>query len=241
MKESLSVVLIAHNEEQNIGTMIEGLLGNYQKEILELIVVDDCSTDKTPLIVESWSRRNPKVKLVKRNPPPGVGRALKIGFANVNSKADYVLTMDSDFTQNIKDVRLLINAIEENIYDGVIGSRFVKGGRLINYPLLKKIMNRIFHIVVKMIFPVKQKDLTNNFKLYKVAIVKNLPWRSDNYAMNAETGILPILAGYRIKEVPIAWVGRSSRMGKSKFRITRVGGSYIKVIAYCLTVFAKKK
>ena len=69
MKENLSIILIARNEEEVIGEMIEGLLKNYQKEILELIVVDDASTDKTHSIVESWMSRDSKVKLVERTPP----------------------------------------------------------------------------------------------------------------------------------------------------------------------------
>ena len=80
MKETLSVVLIAHNEEQAIGPMLEGLMATYDREILEVIVVDDASTDNTRAIVESWIKRGPKVRLVKRPPPCGVGRALKTGF-----------------------------------------------------------------------------------------------------------------------------------------------------------------
>jgi len=243
MEENLSIILIAHNEECNIEQMVEGLLKNYDKEILELIVVDDVSTDKTPHIVESWMNRNRKVKLIKRTPPCGVGRALKTGFSNINPKADYVLTMDSDFTESIKDVRSLIRAIEEKGYDGVIGSRFIKESRLVNYPFLKRIMNRLFHFIVKALFRIKQNDLTNNFKLYKKHIFQNLSWKSDSYSMNAETGILPIIAGYRIGEVPVSWIGRDYSMGKSKFSIFRQGNGYIQVIfyAFLLSGFLRSK
>jgi glycosyltransferase involved in cell wall biosynthesis len=241
MKNNLSVILIAHNEEQAIGAMIEGLLNNYQDEILEIIIVDDASTDKTPQIVESWRKQNPKVRLVRRTPPCGVGRALKAGFSSINPKADYVLTMDSDFIESIKDVRRLIQAAEGQDCDGAIGSRFVKGGRLINYPFGKKVMNRSFHFIVKALFRIKQNDLTNNFKLYKAGIFRELPWRSNDYAMNAETGILPIISGYRIQEVPVSWVGRSQQMGKSKFRLFKVGASYARVILYARQFLRLKK
>lgn len=241
MKENLSIILIAHNEEANISKMVEGLISNYSKEILELIVVDDASTDSTASIVDSWSKKNPKVRLVKRVPPCGVGRALKTGFSSVNPKSEYVLTMDSDFTENIKDVAALIRKVEEGNLDGVIGSRFVKGGAVVNYPLLKKLMNRMFHILVKALFSIKQNDLTNNFKLYKTEIVRRLPWKSDDYAMNAETGILPIVAGYRVAEVPVYWIGRSAHMGRSKFRLFKVGRSYIRVISYAWNFIHNKK
>lgn len=232
MKENLSIILIAHNEEKNIEIMIKGLLNDYEREILELIVVDDCSIDKTALIVESWMNRNPKVKLLKRTLPGGVGRALKTGFSNINPKADYVLTMDSDFIESITEVRLLISSIEEKGYDGVIGSRFIKGSRLIGYGITKRIANRLFHFLVKALFNIKQNDLTNNFKLYRTYIFRNLPWKSNDYSMNAETGILPIISGYRIGEVPISWVERGPLMGKSKFNIYKVGYGYIMTIFY---------
>jgi dolichol-phosphate mannosyltransferase len=241
MKENLSIILIARNEEEVIGEMIEGLLKNYQKEILELIVVDDASTDKTHSIVESWMSRDRKVKLVERTPPCGVGRALKAGFNNIDAKADYVLTMDSDFIESIEELKLLIRAIEEKDYDGVIGSRFTKGSRIAVYPLGKKIMNRLFHLTVKALFRIKQNDLTNNFKLYKTYIWRNLPWRSNGYSMNAETGILPIIFGYRIGEIPVSWVGRNTRMGKSKFRIFKEGWGYMGVIIYAMQFLQRKR
>ena len=130
MQEKLSVLLIAHNEEQGIGAMLEGLLANYGGEILEIIVVDDASTDRTAAIAANSAQQNAKVRLVRRSPPCGVGRALKTGFSNLNPQAEYVLTMDSDFVENIAQVRLLIDAMEKRNCDGVIGSRFVEGGTI---------------------------------------------------------------------------------------------------------------
>jgi len=241
MKESISVVLIAHNEEENIGRMIDGLLKNYDKEILEIIVVDDSSTDKTSAVAESCMSLSGKVRLIKRTPPSGPGLALKAGFKSVSPNADYVLTMDSDFVENIKEVRPLIQEIEAKGCDGVLGSRYIKGGRLVDYPFLKKIMNRSFHFIVRMLFHIKQKDLTNNFKLYKAEIIRKIPWRSDNFSINAETGIFPIIFGYNITEVPVSWVQRDAEMGKSKFRILKVGWSYVRVIGYAWRLLAERK
>ncbi len=240
MKDNLSVILIAHNEEQTIGGMLDGLLKHCEKETLELIVVDDASTDQTSAIVQARASRNSKVKLVRRIPPCGVGRALKAGFSNISPKADYVLSMDSDFIMNIREVRSLIQAIEEKGYDGVIGSRFIKGSRLYVYPAIKRIMNRLFHLVVKALFHIKQNDLTNNFKLYRACIFRNLPWESNDYSINAETGLLPIIAGYRIGEIPVSWFGRDNQMGKSKFSIFRYGWGYVRVIFYAFRFLRSK-
>ena len=241
MRETLSVILIAHNEEQAIGPMLDGLLATYDREILEVIVVDDASSDRTPEIVESWAERNPKVRLLKRTPPCGVGRALKTAFGNISLQAEYGLSMDSDFVENINQVRALLNAIEQENCDGVIGSRFVKGGKVIRYPFLKRVMNRLFHRVIKVLFGIKQNDITNNFKLYKADIFRALPWKSDGFAMNAETGLLPILFGYNLIEVPVLWIDRDPTMGRSKFGLFKHGGGYLRVILYALKLTRSRK
>lgn len=234
MKENLSIVLIAHNEEAVIGRMIDGLLANYDNELLEIIAVDDSSADNTSAVVESRAEKSGKVKLVRKGPPSGVGYAIRAGFANVSPESEYVLSMDSDFLENIKDVRAMIDELEKKSLDGVIGSRFTEGGRLVGYPGDKRLMNRGYHAIVRAVFGIKQKDLTNNFKLYKADIVRRMPWKSGGFSMNAETGILPIIFGYEVGEVPVAWINRGPEMGKSKFKLFRAGRGYIQVMFYAM-------
>lgn len=241
MREVLSTILIAHNEESAIGLMLEGLLANYDQELLEIIVVDDASTDQTAGIVSGFAQRHPKIKLIQRTPPCGVGRALKQGFARVSPAAQYILSMDSDFVENVGQVRALIDAVENNDCDGVIGSRFVRGGKIVRYPFMKRVMNRLFHATVKVLFGVKQHDLTNNFKLYRAEILQSMPFQSDGFAMNAETGLLPVLAGYNLIEVPVVWVDRDPKMGKSKFHLLKHGGAYLRVILHAARLVRSKE
>ncbi|MDD5680986.1 MAG: glycosyltransferase family 2 protein [Candidatus Omnitrophica bacterium] len=241
MKENLSIILIAHNEEAVIGQMVDALLSHYGKELLEIIVVDDSSTDNTSALVEARMKQSRKVRLIKKGPPSGVGYAIRTGFANVSPNTDYVLSMDSDFLENIDDVGTMIRKIEEEKLDGVIGSRFTEGGRLVGYPSDKKLMNRGYHFLVRAMFRIKQKDLTNNFKLYKADIVRKMPWRSTGFSMNAETGMLPIIFGYQVGEVPVAWINRSAEMGKSKFKLFKVGWGYVQVIGYAIWLSLFKK
>jgi glycosyltransferase involved in cell wall biosynthesis len=236
MTGTLSILLIAHNEERAIAAMLEGLSAKYDREMLELIVVDDASSDRTAEIARGFAARNSKIRVVQRTPPRGVGRALRTGFSAISPRAEFALSMDSDFVENIDQVRLLIDAMEKGNCDGVIGSRFVEGGQVVHYPLLKRAMNRLFHAVVKILFRVKQNDLTNNFKLYRAQIFRSLPWQSNDFAMNAETGLLPILAGYRLVEVPVVWVDRDPQMGASKFGLLKHGGGYMGVILHAMRV-----
>jgi len=152
-----------------------------------------------------------------------------------------VLTMDSDFVENIGQVRTLIDVVEKENCDGVIGSRFVRGGKIVRYPVVKRVMNRFFHGIVKLLFGVKQNDLTNNFKLYRAEIFQSMHWQSNGFAMNAETGLLPVLAGYKLIEVPVVWVDRDPRMGRSKFRLLKHGGAYLRVILHAARLGRSKK
>ncbi len=221
----ISIVIPAHNEENNLKKIVPALFDELNKQIYEIIIVNDASSDKTKDVAEKLKKKYRKLKIINRVPPCGVGRALRDGYKAVGD-SDWVLSMDCDFLENIKEIKRLIAKAEEG-YDGVIGSRYIRQGRLVNYPPVKKISNRIYHFFVRGMLGIRQKDLTNNFKLYKKEIFRRIDWKSDNFAINAETGILPILYGYRIAEAPVSWVQRY--FDKSDFKVFRLAPSYLRV------------
>lgn len=225
---SLSVVIPAHNEEENIEKMVMGLLESYPKIIREVIVVNDGSKDKTKEIVKVLIKKNKKIKLINRRPPNGVGLAICDGIKNVSKKSTHILTMDADFIENIKDIKKFLEKIKD--YDGLVGSRYLKPKSLVRYPVFKKFANRLFHTLCRVLLGITQKDLTNNFKFYKVEIFKRIPMESRNFSINAETGIYPIIYKYKIGEIPVKWIGRTASMGVSKFKVISVGPDYIKVL-----------
>lgn len=226
----ISVVIPAHNEEANIEKIVKLLFFNFRKHIHELIVVNDCSTDKTKSILNLLSRKNKKIIPIHRNKNGGVGHAIREGLTVVSKKSDYVLMLDCDFTQNLENIINIIDHASDA--DGVIGSRYIKKNSLINYPILKKIANRSFHVLTRLILRIPHFDLTNNFKLYKTSIIKDiLPLlKSSGFSINAETGIYPILLGYKLKEIPVMWIGRTAKMGKSNFKVIQAGPGYIKIL-----------
>jgi len=230
----ISIVIPAHNEEKNIERIINLLLNNFDDYIKEIIIVNDCSTDNTALILNKLKKTIKKIEPLHRKGKNGVGNAIRDGLRIVDKSCDYVLLLDCDFVENIKDIKKMLK--QASNFDGLVGSRYIKKGSLINYPVAKKIANRIFHKLINLLLGIKHVDLTNNFKLYKMQVIESiLPLLdSSGFSINAETGLYPVLLGYRIKEVPVSWVGRTAEMGRSNFQVMKAGPGYIKVLIKAL-------
>ena len=220
---SVSVVAPCYNEEMNIGPLVDALVEMYNDYIHEIIIVNDNSTDRTEEVARQIARREPRVKLVERKPPSGVGRALRDGYAAATGR--YILTMDSDFVQIVPELRDLFDIVAYG-HQGAIGCRFSHDSILINYPFSKIVCNRSFHLLVNLLLPCRICDISNNLKLYQADILKKLHIEQDHFAANVETGLKPILAGYDIREVPISWINRTLDMGSSSFKIMKVAPSY---------------
>lgn len=234
----ISIVIPAHNEENNLQKIIPALIRELDQYIYEIIAVNDGSTDHTKDVGKRLMRRYKKLRMVNRVPPCGVGRALRDGYKAVSKKSKWILSMDCDFLENIQEIPRLIEKAKEG-YDGVIGSRYIDMGRLVNYPLIKKLANRTYHLFVRGIFRIRQRDLTNNFKLYRREIFENIPLSANDFAINAETGLYPLLMGYRIAEAPVSWVQRY--FDKSDFKVFKLAPSYLKVAFRAIDIKATKK
>jgi dolichol-phosphate mannosyltransferase len=221
--DSTSVVVPCHNEAMNIPHLVETLIEMYDPYIHEIIVVNDNSTDQTSEVTREVSAKEPRVKLVERQPPNGVGLALRDGYAAATGR--YILTMDCDFALIVPEFRDLFKVIAAG-HDGAIGSRFSHDSVLINYPFFKILCNRSFHLLVKLFLLWQVRDISNNLKLYRAAILQDLLIEEPHFAANVETGLKPLLAGYDIQEVPISWINRTSDMGTSSFKLLRVAPHY---------------
>lgn len=230
----ISIVIPAHNEEKNVEKIISLLLNNFDDYIKEIIIVNDCSTDNTALILNKLKKKIKKIKPLHRKGKNGVGNAIKDGLRIVDKSCDYVLLLDCDFVENIKDIKEMLKQVSD--FDGLVGSRYMKKGSLVNYPTAKKIANRAFHKLIHLLLRIKHVDLTNNFKLYKMQIVERiLPLlESEGFSINAETGLYPVLLGYRIKEIPVSWIGRTTEMGSSNFQVIKAGPGYVRVLIKAL-------
>jgi glycosyltransferase involved in cell wall biosynthesis len=226
LKKRVSVVVPCHNEEANILPLVESLRGYYDDYLHEIVLVDDNSRDRTAEVAERLGQEDPRIKLVRRSMPNGVGRALRDGLAA--AEGDYILLMDCDFQHILPELTGLFEAASEGA-DVAIGSRFSRDSILLNYPFTKILANRTFHILARILFWKDLRDLTNNLKLMKQEVARNLHLESDDFAANAETGLQPLLLGYKVVEVPISWINRSADMGFSSFNLVNTGPNYLKV------------
>jgi dolichol-phosphate mannosyltransferase len=222
---STSVVVPCHNEEMNIPGLVESLLGFYGRYIHEIIIINDNSNDNTSAVARRVAAAEPRVKVIDRKPPNGVGRALRDGYRLATGR--YILTMDCDFVAILPEFKDLFEAIASG-KDGAIGSRFSYESVMINYPFFKILCNRAFHWIAGVVLPNKFRDISNNLKIYRADILKEIVIEQNHFAANVETGLKPLLAGYDIEEVPISWINRTVDMGSSSFRIAKVAPGYFR-------------
>ncbi|MDP6785680.1 MAG: glycosyltransferase [Rhodospirillales bacterium] len=224
---AVSVVVPCHNEEMNVGPLVEGLCRHYDGYIHQIVLVDDNSHDGTRAAIEGLARDDPRVTPVFRQPPNGVGRALSDGYAAATGR--YVLSMDCDFQHLLPELEDMFDAAAEGA-DAVLGSRFTRHSVLINYPFGKILANRAFHLAVNVVFRCWRRDLSNNLKLMRIERARRLSLTAPGFAANAEIGLELVLMGGKVTEVPVSWIDRSFDMGRSSFGVVSSGGGYLRVL-----------
>ena len=225
-RPQLSVVIPAYNEEQNIGPCIDDLLTYLIDEsgiATEVIVVNDNSTDRTEHEVLRRRERWPSIRLVRRKPPGGFGRAIRSGLSFV--RGDVVIIYMADRSDHPEDAKRYFDTIQQG-YDCVFGSRFVKGAQVHRYPRVKLIVNRIVNTMIQIMFWTSMNDLTNAFKAYRRQVIEHCgPYRACHFNITLEMSLSALISRYRIKEIPIGWEGRT--WGSTNLRMREMGRRYL--------------
>jgi glycosyltransferase involved in cell wall biosynthesis len=211
----------------NVEPLVAGLRVLFGAYLYEIIPVDDNSRDGTAEVLRRLAAEDPRVRPVFRTPPNGVGRALADGYRAATGR--WVLSMDCDFQHLLPQLRDLFDAAAAGA-DVVVGSRFSRHSVLLNYPVQKIVANRGFHTIARVLLWRSFRDLTNNLKLMRAEVVRDLCPIEPGFAANAETGLQPLLLGYSVSEVPMAWINRTPDMGTSSFRLAKMGGGYWRVL-----------
>ena len=228
----LSVVIPAHNEEGHLESTIMAFHDELKKENVdhEILVVNDNSLDKTEEILKKLSGANPQIRYVNNSPPNGFGFAVRKGLENYHG--DCVAIVMADLSDRPEDLVKFYRKFEEG-YDCVFGSRFIKGGKAIDYPLFKYYLNRFGNYIIKILFGIRYNDTTNAFKLYSRETIEGIkPFLSHHFNLTVEMPLKAIVRGYSYAVVPNYWVNRKE--GESKFKMKEMGSRYFFIILYCL-------
>jgi dolichol-phosphate mannosyltransferase len=226
----LSVVIPARDEETCIASTVSHLHLELQLNQIEheIIVVDDGSRDQTATVVARLGQQIPEVRLVKNGPPHGFGRAIIAGLRLV--KGDGVVIMMADESDDCGDVARYWNLLNQG-WDAVFGSRFVKGGGVIDYPWLKLCLNRMANLFIRILFGISLNDSTNAFKAYRRTAIEGCqPLLSAHFNLTVELPLKAIVRGYSWTVMPITW--RNRRTGLAKLKIQEMGSRYLFICLY---------
>jgi dolichol-phosphate mannosyltransferase len=227
----LSVVIPARDEEGRVGGTVEHLYVELRRNGIEheIVVVDDGSTDGTWAELTAVLARVPTLRPVQNAGNHGFGRAVAFGLEQ--AQGDAIVVMMADESDDSRDVVRYWEILNQG-WDAVFGSRFVRGGGVVDYPFHKLILNRAANLFLRVIFNVPLNDFTNAFKAYRRKVIEGCrPFLSPHFNLTIEIPLKTIVRGYSWTVIPITW--RNRRSGVSKLKIREMGSRYLFIALYC--------
>ena len=222
MTEKKSLVIIpTFNEMENIPKLIPEVLS--KAEGIEVLVVDDSSPDGTADYVEKLMQSNDKIHLIKRDYKMGLGTAYITGFKYaLDHSFDYIFEMDADFSHDPIEIVNFLSEIKN--YDLVLGSRYISGVNVVNWPMRRLILSYSANIYTKIITGLHIKDATGGYKCFRREVLEAIDLdeiKSNGYAFQIEMTFKAWKKGFKIKEIPIIFVDRVKGTSKMSKKIVR--------------------
>jgi dolichol-phosphate mannosyltransferase len=217
MEEMSNIVIIpTYKERENIEAIVKSIFS--QKISFDILVIDDNSPDGTASVIKGLQKSFPNLFLIERQGKLGLGTAYIAGFKWALEKGyDYIYEMDADFSHDPNDLEKLYRTCSENGADLAIGSRYISGVNVVNWPLSRVLMSYVASIYVRIITGMKIMDTTAGFKCFKREVLSNIKLdriKSIGYGFQIEMKFKTWLMGYKIVEVPIIFTDR--KLGASK-------------------------
>jgi dolichol-phosphate mannosyltransferase len=223
LSSQIGIILPTYREEENISKLIDAI--EDLKLDASILVIDDSSPDKTAQIVQAKQKKYKNILLCIRPKKSGLGTAITDGFKyflSLKRVPKYVFTMDADYSHNPKEIPQLLSKMCECDCAMVIGSRYIKGGKIEGWPFTRKVISRTANSIARFSLGLKLHDCTSGFRCYSTkfltVIISNL--HSHTYEIQIETIRQASLRNFNVKETPVLFVNR--KIGKSKLSLTEI-------------------
>lgn len=225
-----SIIIPARDEEESLPPTLQDLHETFRREGVphEIVVVDDGSRDRTWEVLQQMRQKIPTLSPVRNPGPHGFGRAVVYGFNQM--KGDACAIMMADASDSPADAVRYWRLLNEG-WECVFGSRFVRGGEVIDYPRLKLFVNRVANFFVRIGFNIELNDTTNAFKAYRRVVLDGCrPYLAPHFNLTVELPLKAIVRGYTWTVIPISW--RNRKYGEAKLKIKEMGSRYFFICAY---------
>ena len=208
------IIIPTYNEKENVERLVADIFIN-QPDI-NILFVDDNSPDGTADIIKTMMENNKALSILEREGKMGLGSAYIAGFKFALEKGyEYILEMDADFSHNPKEIPNFLNEIESN--DLVIGSRYIKGVNVVNWPLTRLLISYFANVYTRVVTGLSVRDLTGGYKCFRRNVLETIDLskiKSNGYAFQIELNFKTWANGFKIKEISIIFVDRV--FGESK-------------------------
>lgn len=215
------VVIPTYNEKENVRSLTNAVLAQHTD--LQILFVDDNSPDGTGAIIDDLVTENDRVHVLHRAGKLGLGSAYREGFkAALAMGADYLLEMDADFSHDPGVLPLFLSAMTEN--DLVIGSRYLNGVSVVNWPIRRLILSYFASVYTRLITGLELRDCTSGFKCFRRSTIEAIDLSritSDGYSFQIEMNYRCMEKGFRISEIPIIFIDRHAGSSKMSGSIVR--------------------
>ncbi len=219
-KKSL-IIIPTFNELENVKKLIPDILSRYDN--VDILIVDDNSLDGTADFVIEFGNSNDNVKILKRQKKLGLGTAYVAGFKYaLQHNYDLIFQMDADYSHDPKEIQNFLRTIES--YDLVLGSRYLTGVNVVNWPMRRLLLSYFANLYTQIITGLPVKDTTGGYKCFRREVLEKINFdkiKSNGYAFQIEMTFKAWKKGFRIGEIPIIFIDRTSGTSKMSKKIVR--------------------
>jgi len=222
MSDKKSLVIVpTYNELENLPRLIPVVLS--QDESINILIVDDGSPDGTGKFVKDEMQKNNRIHLLEREKKMGLGTAYIAGFKYaLQNNYDFIFEMDADFSHDPNELKNFLVAIKDG--DLVLGSRYINGVRVLNWPMARLLLSFFASVYTRIITGMPVKDATGGFKCFRKKVLEAIDLdkvKSNGYSFQIEMTFKAYSKGFKVKEIPIVFIDRVKGKSKMSKKIVR--------------------